>query len=342
MKPMLALTILLGGCLAGPYAQPTQAAEKSAPSPAATVKARPTPATIASPAEATPTPEQDTDDDASGRHDRVSFGGSVTVAEGETVKDAVVFGGNLEILGTVTGDAVCFGGNLKLGPRAVVRGDAVNFGGHAEIDPGAKVHGETVKMGGGVPFSINMPFHHGWSHNDHPAQGLAWRFTGVIRQTAWLAFYAFCGLLLTVFLPQQLLRVEEHLTGAFPRSALLGLAAMVGLPLVTVVACLTCVGLPLLALVVFASAVMGYVAFAHILGQRLVSTAGVFVQILIGLLLLQAAGILAAFVALPGGVFAVAAGAFSVLDTIVFVVASFLGLGAVLFSRWGRNSLPQA
>lgn len=348
MKPTLTLSILLAGCLLGTYPLHAQTAtESSTPAAPARVKRlhvatpTPTPTPIASPAE--PTPEQDAGRDAGRLHDRVSFGGSVTVDEGETVKDAVVFGGNLDVYGTVKGDAVCFGGHLKLGPHAVVHGDAVNFGGRTEIDPGAKVHGDTVGTGGGIPFSIGMPFGHITSGHDHPACGLALRFTGVIWQGAWLAFFAFCALLLTVFLPQHLVRIEEHLTGAFPRSALMGLAAMICLPLATLILVATCVGIllvPLLVLVVFVSAVMGYVAFAHILGQRLLSTAGVFVQIAVGLLLLQSAGIFAAFVALPGGVFAIAAHAFHLLDKFIFLVACFLGLGAVLLSRWGRNALP--
>jgi len=352
MKPRLTLSILFAGCLLGTYPLHAQTATESS-TPAAPVRVKrlhvatptPTPTPIASPAEPTPSPKEESDNDHGKGKDRVSFGGSVTVAEDETVKDAVVFGGNLDVLGTVTGDAVCFGGHLKLGPHAVVRGSAVNFGGNAEIDPGAKVHGDTVRMGDGIPFGVpfNIPFGHITAGHDHPACGLAMRFTGIIWQAAWLAFFAFCALLLTVFLPQHLFRIEEHLTAAFPRSALIGLAAMVGLPLATIILTVTCVGIllvPVLVLIVFVSAVIGYVAFAHILGQRLLSTAGVFVQIVVGLLLLQSAGIFAAFVGLPGGAFATAAHAFHLLDKFIFFVVCFLGLGAVLLSRWGRNALP--
>jgi hypothetical protein len=350
MKPTLTLSIVFAGCLLSAYPVPAQTPTESS-TPAAPVRVKkvraatptPTPTPIASPAEATPTPHEESG--KGGGSDRVSFGGNVTVEEGETVKGAVVFGGNLDVLGTVTGDAVCFGGRLKLGPHAVVRGNAVNFGGNAEIDPGAKVHGDTVRAGNGVPFNVSGPFGHfgRFGHHSGDEGHVARRVVGVVSKGAKLALLAFCALLLTVFLPQHLYRIEEHLTGAFPRSALMGLAGMVGLPLIALILVATCVGillLPLLALVAFATAVMGYVAFAHILGQRLLSTASVFVQILVGLLLLQSAGIVAALVALPGGAFSVAAGVFQALDTFVCIVVSFLGIGAVLLSRWGRNALP--
>jgi hypothetical protein len=339
MKRILTLTVLVIACLLCLPPQSSAAAAKSSPSPAAATasKATPTPA-----ATATPEVQEDSNDDSDRSRDTVSFGHSVTIEEGETVKEAVVFGGNLKILGTVERDAVCFGGKLTLGPHAVVGGDVVNVGGHAEIDPDAKVKGDTIRVGGGVPFGVN------WPHVSHGPEHAIYRFAhharGVVWRTAWFCFYAFCALLLTVFLPQHLARIEEYLTAAFPRSALLGLGAMIGLPIVCLVLVATCIGIllvPVVVLVAFVSAIMGYVAFAHILGQRLAAGSGPFVQILFGLLLLQAAGIVAAILDLPGGAFSIASGAFGLLDRVIFWVVSFLGLGAVLFSRWGRDSVPQ-
>src|SRR4030095_3058349 len=63
-------------------------------------------------------------------NDRVRFGGSVTVAEGETIfGDAVAIGGTVRVDGVVTDNAVAIGGDLVLGPNADVRGDAVVVGG---------------------------------------------------------------------------------------------------------------------------------------------------------------------------------------------------------------------
>ena len=61
--------------------------------------------------------------------DRVSFGNPVHVGPTELVHDAVSFGGDTVIDGTVEGDAVSFGGSVVLREGAQVRGDTVAFGG---------------------------------------------------------------------------------------------------------------------------------------------------------------------------------------------------------------------
>src|SRR5687768_14111627 len=61
--------------------------------------------------------------------DRVAFGSDVHVREGETVRDAVAFGGDALIEGVVTGDAVAFGGSVLLAEGARVEGDVSSFGG---------------------------------------------------------------------------------------------------------------------------------------------------------------------------------------------------------------------
>ncbi|MBI5546372.1 MAG: STN domain-containing protein, partial [Deltaproteobacteria bacterium] len=65
--------------------------------------------------------------------DRTQVGGSVKVAEGETVQSAVAVGGSVEVDGTVLQDAVAVGGSVKLGPKAVVNGDAVSIGGGLDV-----------------------------------------------------------------------------------------------------------------------------------------------------------------------------------------------------------------
>src|SRR5207247_1393202 len=64
--------------------------------------------------------------------DRVRFGGSVTVNEGETVRgDVVAIGGSVRVGGTVTGDGVDVGGGLERWPHADGRGDGGWTGGRA-------------------------------------------------------------------------------------------------------------------------------------------------------------------------------------------------------------------
>jgi hypothetical protein len=84
--------------------------------------------------------------------DRVAFGADVHVREGEVVRDAVSFGGDTIIDGTVQGDAVAFGGAVRLGENARVEGDISSFGGEvrdrrtASADPGSDLAAHDPSM----------------------------------------------------------------------------------------------------------------------------------------------------------------------------------------------------
>ncbi|MGE3178016.1 MAG: hypothetical protein AB7O32_11140, partial [Vicinamibacterales bacterium] len=88
------------------------------------------------------------------RGDRVRFGGSLEVEEGESVDgDVVVLGGSARIDGEVLGDVVVVGGSLRLGPKAEVAKNAVVVGGSLDRDPGAIVRGKVDEVGvGGIDF----------------------------------------------------------------------------------------------------------------------------------------------------------------------------------------------
>jgi hypothetical protein len=82
--------------------------------------------------------------------DKSVIGGNVTVAKGETVRDLTVYGGNVDILGQVTGDLSVFGGAAHLREGAGVHGDATVFGGELRLDKGAHVDGDVSCAGGDV------------------------------------------------------------------------------------------------------------------------------------------------------------------------------------------------
>jgi hypothetical protein len=281
----------------------------------------------------------------------VLFGESKVVEEGEIVRgDVVVVGGDLAIYGSVSGDAVCVGGKLTLGPKAVIRGDAVNVGGKSDIDPAAEVRGDRVNVMG---FPIGPIL--GLKHLDKigkdlherrggTGDGFASRLAKLVSELVFFLFLLFLALLVTVFMPRQLGRIDEHLAADFPRSALLGVAVMVLLPLAILILAVTIIGIPIIPLLLLAVAVtclMGYIAFGKVLGRRLVGEKHVMLQILVGLALLQGASILGDLISLPGGAFSLVAGIFKTVGAIIFIGGCFLGLGAVVYSRWGRRTLAQ-
>jgi len=289
----------------------------------------------------------DDDDNLSKKGDVVLFGQNKTIVAGEVVAgDVVVVGGNLKIDGTVKGDAVCVGGNLAVGPEAEIKGDLVNVGGKSDVDPAAEVGGDRVNVVG-VPLGILKHFKHfkGVDHDRFDdGKGFVYRLAKLISELVFFLFLLFLALLMTVFMPRQLGRIDDHLTGDFPRSALLGVAVMILLPLVLIILAVTIVGIPLIPLVLLAVAVtcfMGYIAFGKVLGRKLMGERHVMLHILVGLALLQGASILGDLIALPGGSFMLVSGIFRTIGTIIFIGGGFLGLGAVVYSRWGKRTIAQ-
>ncbi len=77
---------------------------------------------------------------------RVAFGSTVRVGQGEVVNDIVSIGGDVKVDGEVRGDAVSIGGEAKINGR--VTGEVVSIGGDIELGPEAEVFGDIVTVGG--------------------------------------------------------------------------------------------------------------------------------------------------------------------------------------------------
>ena len=82
--------------------------------------------------------------------DRVVTGGSLRIEKGEIVHDVAVFGGSVDVYGTVTGDIAVMGGSARIHKDAKVHGDATAVGGTLRIDDGAEVEGDAAVVGGAL------------------------------------------------------------------------------------------------------------------------------------------------------------------------------------------------
>src|SRR5262245_20236319 len=77
--------------------------------------------------------------------DIVRFGSDITIKPGQLIEgDVVSFGGEIEVLGHVTGNVSAMGGNVSLAPSARVDGDVVCIGGTLTEEPGSSVGGQRV------------------------------------------------------------------------------------------------------------------------------------------------------------------------------------------------------
>ncbi len=131
------------------------------PVPGAPPIAAPQPPEPPEPPEAPEAPEANGDADSKappahrkhGKHgdrgeDRVITGGNLVIEKSEIAHDITVFGGNLEVLGKVTGDISVTGGNVIVRPGASVHGDVSTVGGNLTVEDGAEVEGDVGVVGG--------------------------------------------------------------------------------------------------------------------------------------------------------------------------------------------------
>lgn len=194
-----------------------------------------------------------------------SFGGPVEVAVGEVVDEAVSFGAQVRVDGTVLGDAVSFGEDVVIGSTGVVTGDAVSFGGEVIVEPGGVVDGDRVALAtdeaptSATGLAMLADKGSSWMH-------------GMVRRTVLLLCLAGIGVLLLGLFPDKVHNTARGLERHPIRYGLAGLllsgtgAAVAGLLAITII------GLPISAFVLLLLGLawlLGFVALGQALGDLL-------------------------------------------------------------------------
>ena len=291
--------------------------------------------------------------------DRVRFGGSVSVAEGEVVNgDVVAIGGAVHIDGEVNGNAVAIGGALELGPHANVADDVVAIGGGLKRDPGARVGGKVVETG-----LINFDFGQ-WRWN---RLGRIVPFDGPSLFGAAAGVFALMGTLMRVFVLCVLAcivlfvgrgyveRVEALAVAEPLKAGAVGfLAQLLFVPvlvLTVVVLAITIIGIPLLLLVPFAIlalAVVGIVGFTAVVYHvgRLAnarfawSNDNPYLTAVVGILLVISPVLIARLLGLADWLLFPITGTLVFLGLLVEYMAWTVGFGAVALLRFTRPAPP--
>jgi hypothetical protein len=187
--------------------------------------------------------------------------GDVAIAGGEVIIQGAIngklraAGGNIRIDGPVTGNASIAGGRLELGPNARIEGKLRFFGGELIRDPAAQVVGgveqERGRSSGRHEMTATQRFLHGW----------VWS-VGLVALAALIAA-AFPGASQRMALE---LRERPWIT------PLLGILALVTIPVAAVLVIITIVGIPigLAALIGYVLLLLlGYVWTAVVIGGML-------------------------------------------------------------------------
>ncbi|MCY1047412.1 hypothetical protein OV208_39300 [Corallococcus sp. bb12-1] len=214
----------------------------------------------------------------------VVYGGNLIV-RGTVEDDAVAFGGNLEIHGHVEGDAHAFGGNVILGPDAQVEGDVSAFGGQVQKADGAKVEGSLESFGGaGLGRMVAGEIKRGMTearnpgaavdpsdsdHDDDDRGNGGGGLASFILQFALLFGLGFLG---QMFFPARMKELGEEIRSRPGQNVLVGFVGTLALIPLTIVLCITLIGIPVAFALLVASMLgtaLGYAAVASELGTRL-------------------------------------------------------------------------
>jgi hypothetical protein len=271
----------------------------------------------------------------------VRTGESITVEKNQIVDgDVVSIGGSVTVYGEVRGDAVSIGGNITLREGASISGDAVAIGGRIKRESGSHLGGQEVGMNF-IPMGfINAP---------HEESGVS--LLGLGALVIFGVFLFLLGWLMYV-LAEKRMRVCGAFFLEHPwKSLLTGLAVVVLAPLAFGILCLTIVGIPLALLMVFVGPLLhmiGFLLVAAAAGQRLLARGtqgagwGWMRSLASGLGLFLGIILFGAIFRAIGNVLAAFGWVLTIFGWTVVFLASTVGLGSMVLSRFGGEARPPA
>jgi hypothetical protein len=249
--------------------------------------------------------------------------GRDVIVEGEALSDVAALDGSVEVTGRVAGDVVVLRGDVRLGPRARVEGNVFVLGGTVRVDPGAHTGGKMVSY----PTASNA-----WlTLLEGPSLGLGFASRVVVgMKLALLAAWAALLLLLFAASGRQVMETAEGVRHEPFRSFFIGLTGVLALTLTALFFSALArglIGVPMLILVVLFGILLklwGMVAVFFALGDWLLRDVlhrrvRPLHAATLGLLVLGAAKFVPWF------------------GVIAWTMATFIGVGASLSSKFGRR-----
>lgn len=208
--------------------------------------------------------------DAGKNEPQIVLTGQVVVPAGQTVGDVVIFNGPATIDGTVQGSVTSFNGDVSI--SGTVTGDVTSFKGLVTVAAGARVGGDLVTQSApNVASGATIEGDRRRVNTDV----IFGRFAWISRFAVWVAVSVsilVLGLLLLLFAPRAAESVAIAAVERIGASIGWGVGLFFGLPILSVIALVTIVGIPfglgmVLGLALIYSA--GYTASCFALGRAL-------------------------------------------------------------------------
>ena len=264
------------------------------------------------------------------------FGGIATLEDGSQVNgDVMLAGGTLRVSGEVRGSIVATGGLISLNSTAVVTGDVNTIGANLERAPGAQVDG---KVNSGVTGPIVIPGVPGEIRIPGIPEAPNLRFiTSPIVTGFWYFFRSFLwaalAVLVSLFLHRQTERVAQAVVAQPLIAGGIGLLTTVVFPLLLVVIAITLIGIPvsfLGAILLVVAWGFGVIAVGTEVGKRFAE-------------LLQQEWALAVSAGVGTFILTLVVNGIAFIRCVGWVapaIVGMLGLGAVILTRFGTQPYP--
>lgn len=269
--------------------------------------------------------------------DMVRVGDDIFVGEDEIIEgDAVAVFGDIICEGTIEGDAVAVGGSIDVSESGEIKGDAVSVLGSVTKESGGRVKGETVSIGRGSQIRHGFgPF--GGFRGSVFSRG--WRLLGKVL---WTVLIIVVGILIIALAGGAVERVSNAARRSAFKMGLIGLLSEVVIIAVMALFAITIIGIPISMIVGLGALVaflLGYTGVSVAIGGRWQNDGkrSKYASLVLGIILLQALIIIGGVVGLPGGAISAVGYVVSLIGWAIIYVASTVGLGAVVMSRFGTR-----
>lgn len=247
------------------------------------------------------------------------MGSDVFVEAGTKTGSIISVGGQVTVEGTVEGDVTVIGNALVLGREALVTGNATSLGGIIVIGRGARILGNQTEINStNLMASITSVLNEEW-------EGWSWIFAVV--QIALFMCIIIVALLVVILIPGPINVISSTIRTDTLKTILWSILGMVMIMLIAVLLAISVIGIfliPLEIIIVVCMAFIGFIAMGQLTGQKMYSLlkregSDIIRETFWGLIILFLIGWI------------------PYVGTMVKLMAVFLGLGGVVYSRFGTR-----
>lgn len=247
------------------------------------------------------------------------IGSDIVIDRTMTVKHVVAIGGQVTVEGMVEGDIVAIGGSIVLTGEAVVYGNVVTVGGVIFQGRNTDIRGNITEINASNFWNVIS------SAFENEEEGWSWILAIVSLATFFCLLII--ALLVAFLLPKPIIVIVATVEEETLRSLLwgvLGLILVAPLALLLTISVIGIVLIPLEIVLVTVGAVMGFISISQLVGKRLYSIfkrkePGIVRETFWGLVILWFLGWI------------------PYVGITLKVLAIVLGLGGVIFSRFGTR-----